>query len=964
MSRERKVFVSSTTKDLHDCRERTIAVIHQADCKPVCMEDFGAEGRSPLEVCRAAVGACDIYLGIFACRYGYVPPGYTKSITELEYQEAAARPMDRWVFLLKEGAPWPVTFAEDELKRAREFREHLEKDNICRYFTTPDDLAAEVDAALARRPNEPPPPEKGRFQVGLPFDPLRYFLDRKPQLGAARDYFQNPNRKAVFVCVVGRGGYGKTALVSKICLDMQDGKEIDGIVYRPCRGAEKPSLERIFRDFGELLGGESQRELLEVCNEASRSVADKTRFLLEMIRERRYAYAFDNLEALMDGDGLIIDPELREFVNVLLTMPHNVRLVASSRVTPLIMPPANLAAEIISLDEGLPQEDAVCLVRELNRPGFMKVRITDPAIHAQIAARCQGLPRALQLFMGVLQKPKDPAPGSSPTPSCESLLRNDTLFGRYIIENLLHEHYESLQEDDRRTVEALAVLGGPIATDAIAGVVRRIAPSVNVQHSLDRLWRCGTVTCPSEDTMVLQALDQQYIIPQMQARADDDPFCLKSWHHHAAEYYKEVPKPPEPWENEKDVEPVLREIDHRTQAEEFTEAARLIHKIDDKYLFRWGHFRTIVNLRERLVNKLMEPQEVHQNLGHLGNVYRLLGRRPEAISSLKEAIRIAECEGNKEGQGEWWTYLGDTYADAANFAEADKAYEAAITIARASGDKRSEAASLGSRAILCRQTGRIPKAIKYYQQAIVLDKELDDKDSLGKHIGNKACAYVALDDCPEAIRLFEEAKRLAVARNNTQSLAYLPMDMARAYLQREDFETARRLNRESLDICEKKTQEKRCMAYAAFGLGQAIHHQGNLQDAQGYYEQALGLEVPEVSHKAAANLGIIALAQGHSQKAAGLFEKAVGHCEKLIKDFPLFYEAVYHRAAAELGLGADAAALKTLKSALDICSAKGVLKEASQCLELLKRAKPDLKGLRKAFQMLKAAGNQPKVENR
>lgn len=54
----------------------------------IAMEYFVAEDKRPLDKCLEAVASSDLYVGIFAWRYGYRPPGYDRSITELEYRKA------------------------------------------------------------------------------------------------------------------------------------------------------------------------------------------------------------------------------------------------------------------------------------------------------------------------------------------------------------------------------------------------------------------------------------------------------------------------------------------------------------------------------------------------------------------------------------------------------------------------------------------------------------------------------------------------------------------------------------------------------------------------------------------------------------------------------------------------------------------------------------------------------------
>ena len=57
------------------------------------MEDYVATDERPVDKCLKDVAKADIYVGIFAFRYGYVPPADHSnpkglSITELEFRQA------------------------------------------------------------------------------------------------------------------------------------------------------------------------------------------------------------------------------------------------------------------------------------------------------------------------------------------------------------------------------------------------------------------------------------------------------------------------------------------------------------------------------------------------------------------------------------------------------------------------------------------------------------------------------------------------------------------------------------------------------------------------------------------------------------------------------------------------------------------------------------------------------------
>jgi hypothetical protein len=72
------------------------------------MEHYGAEPTPPIHKCLDDVGRSDIYIGIIARRYGWVPPGYSRSITEEEYWQAVRSRKPILIFALQDSAePWP-----------------------------------------------------------------------------------------------------------------------------------------------------------------------------------------------------------------------------------------------------------------------------------------------------------------------------------------------------------------------------------------------------------------------------------------------------------------------------------------------------------------------------------------------------------------------------------------------------------------------------------------------------------------------------------------------------------------------------------------------------------------------------------------------------------------------------------------------------------------------------------------
>lgn len=145
-----RVFVSSTFKDLEEYRKKVSLVLRQMGHEDVAMEYFVAEDKKPLDKCLEAVDSSDLYVGIFAWRYGDRPNGYDKSFTELEYREAVRCEKECLIFLLDKSAPWPrdlMDEGDDDLK-IKELRKEFSINHVVSYFKSSEDLATKVGNAI------------------------------------------------------------------------------------------------------------------------------------------------------------------------------------------------------------------------------------------------------------------------------------------------------------------------------------------------------------------------------------------------------------------------------------------------------------------------------------------------------------------------------------------------------------------------------------------------------------------------------------------------------------------------------------------------------------------------------------------------------------------------------------------------------------------------------------------------
>jgi hypothetical protein len=142
-----RIYISSTYSDLKELRKAIYDVLRKMGHDAIAMEDYVATDKRPLDKCLADVVRSDIYIGLFAWRYGYIPPNHEKSITELEFREAESRGKHCLLFLLHEDAPWPRSQADRDATRIEALRAELSRDYMVSFFRTADDLATTVSIA-------------------------------------------------------------------------------------------------------------------------------------------------------------------------------------------------------------------------------------------------------------------------------------------------------------------------------------------------------------------------------------------------------------------------------------------------------------------------------------------------------------------------------------------------------------------------------------------------------------------------------------------------------------------------------------------------------------------------------------------------------------------------------------------------------------------------------------------------
>jgi hypothetical protein len=144
----KRVFIGSTGKDLRPYREAAREICSKLELFPMMMEDWEAMGLGATAGSKKKLDQADLYVGLFAHRYGYVEQGYDRSVTEIEFDYAGQRTLERLCFMLDPSHPWPQDAADPEHHvQMTAFRQRVER-LIRAQFTTVDDFRVKLMQAL------------------------------------------------------------------------------------------------------------------------------------------------------------------------------------------------------------------------------------------------------------------------------------------------------------------------------------------------------------------------------------------------------------------------------------------------------------------------------------------------------------------------------------------------------------------------------------------------------------------------------------------------------------------------------------------------------------------------------------------------------------------------------------------------------------------------------------------------
>jgi hypothetical protein len=165
------VFVSSTLEDLNGHRQSVNTALRGMGVNTVDVFMERTHQADLLQTSLMALQGADLFLGIYASRYGELLDGQDISLIERLYEESGNVGLPRFIYLVDPREDWAVSYMHTDFYGAkmRIFLDRINQENPnLRHFTSPGDLVEKLTFDLARfRTQQPEPTRRSQRHLAI-----------------------------------------------------------------------------------------------------------------------------------------------------------------------------------------------------------------------------------------------------------------------------------------------------------------------------------------------------------------------------------------------------------------------------------------------------------------------------------------------------------------------------------------------------------------------------------------------------------------------------------------------------------------------------------------------------------------------------------------------------------------------------------------------------------------------------
>lgn len=680
--------------------------------------------------------------------------------------------------------------------------------------------------------NRDPVPKNDIKTAGLPEQGVYVkFRNRSSHLKAIKNLLEQNNKHKV-ICIVGKGGYGKSALALKTLEDLKFSGSWDGIVIMSSEGENKISLFNIFLMTVRCIYPNEENEYLDFWKRYSQNPQKIIALLTEVFEHNRILILLDSIECYLDNQGRFAHASLVLFLEKFLSKDHRSKVIMTSRDYLKIKMPERKFLSVISLNDGLPLIDAVQMLTDFFQDGF-PIEIQYPEFYfRQMVEQVMGIPLAIEHLFDLIE---DEYPFN--------LSPLDARISENVLDAVLQAAQHHLNSEDCFVLQAVSIFDEPVLPEAIFFVLEPHLSQEKIAISLKKLSKNRAVIKQlSSNKLSIHKIDKDYNYRKI-AEQTTNSYNYRNLHARAAQYYftKWTDKSFWlEWQSFNNLRPVVMQFKQYVKSGLYDMAACSFSTTAIEYLIWSGHAHEAQDLYQSIIDKVESRKARMFCEFAIGESYIILGPIQDAVLHLNRAIDLSkELNENKVTATSLYE-LSIVFRYQGLYGKAIKAIEKSLKILNKSGESSIECYYKFNLCLLYNYGGEISKAVLEARNLLEYSIKKSDLEVESRAYNALSLSYIVLEDYNLAEFYAKQAKTICLKSPSKHASSFVQNSLGVIYYHKGYITKAVEAFQYAFDLSEQTVQPI-AGGFSSFNLAFVYHLSNDYTLANQHVDVAINI---------------------------------------------------------------------------------------------------------------------------
>lgn len=257
----------------------------------------------------------------------------------------------------------------------------------------------------------------------------------------------------------------------------------------------------------------------------------------------------------------------------------------------------------------------------------------------------------------------------------------------------------------------------------------------------------------------------------------------------------------------------------------------LLKSLADTWYYLQEFSKALNCTRKILENEeLLSLAEKAHYLNFSGLLHQYAGNHESAMSSFQQSLKIHREIGDRKGEGESLSNIGQLFRERGDFDAALQHFQQSLQIQQEIGDRPGEGATLNNISPVYQQRGDYDTALRYLQHSLQIRQEIGDRMGEGVTLNNIGQIFQDRGDYDTALRYLQQSLQIRQEIGDHMGEGATLNNIGLIYKERNDYEAALRYLQQSVEVSRKIGNEIG-MAIVLHNMGMILLNQDKVEDA-------------------------------------------------------------------------------------------------------------------------------------